>query len=129
MNILIFNQAGVNYLQAHILGLSIALLQIEMNEIRTDFDSWLNKWFNLTSIQLSQLQNMDPAFKQKLANAIANNYAAGLTVNFIKEDKDEQEVPDKKNMVVHGLDEWQDPVGSHLTNMLILPLMIRIQYS
>ncbi|KKX51130.1 hypothetical protein [Sphingobacterium sp. IITKGP-BTPF85] len=96
MNILIFNQAGVNYLQAHILGLSMALLLIEMNEIRTDFDSWLNKWFNLTTSQLSQLQNMDPAFKQELANAIANNYAAGLTVNFIKEDKDEQEVPDKK---------------------------------
>ncbi len=128
MNILIFNQAGVNYLQAHILGLSLALLQIEMNEIRTDFDSWLNKWFNLTASQLSQLQNMDPAFKQELANAIANNYAAGLTVNFIKEDK-EEEVPDKKSMVVHGLDEWQDPLGSHLTNMLILPLMIRIQYS
>lgn len=127
MNILIFNQAGVNYLQAHILGLSIALLQIEMNEIRTDFDNWLQKWLNLTTSQLSQLQNMDPAFKQELANAIANNYAAGLTVNFIKEDK--EEVPDKKSMVVHGLDEWQDPVGSHLTNMLILPLMIRIQYS
>ncbi|MNY55070.1 hypothetical protein D3C86_1910150 [compost metagenome] len=83
---------------------------------------------NLTTSQLSQLQNMDPAFKQELANAIANNYAAGLTVNFIKEDK-EEEVPDKKSMVVHGLDEWQDSVGSHLTNMLILPLMIRIQYS
>lgn len=128
MNILIFNQAGVNYLQAHILGLSIALLLIEMNEIRTDFESWLNKWFNLTASQLSQLQNMNTAFKQELANAIANNYVAGLTVNFIKEDK-EEEVPDKKSMVVHGLDEWQDPLGSHLTNMLILPLMIRIQYS
>ncbi|MEN5055883.1 hypothetical protein [Sphingobacterium kitahiroshimense] len=128
MNNLIFNQAGVNQLQAHLLGLSIALLLLEITEIRTDFDSWLRKWFNLTASQLSQLQNMDPTFKQELANAIANNYAAGLTVNFVKEDKDEEKVPDKKNVVVHGLDEWQDPVGSHLTNMLILPLMIRIQY-
>lgn len=129
MNNLLFNQAGINQLQAHLLGLSMALLLLEMNEIRTNFDSWLHKWFNLTASQLLQLQNMDPVFKQELANAIANNYAAGLTVNFIKEDKDEEEVPDKKNMVVHGLDEWQDYVGNHLTNMLILPLMIRIQYS
>jgi hypothetical protein len=128
MNNTNFEQADVNLAQVKILNPPPAQILIEIQEIRNDFIGWMMKWFMLEPSQQLQLQNMDPTFRQELANAIANNYAAGLTVNFLKEDKGGN-VPDKKQIVVHGLEEWQEPLETTSTSMVVIPLMIRIQYS
>ncbi|WP_447769318.1 hypothetical protein [Sphingobacterium faecium] len=128
MNTLNFDQEGVNSMQAIVLGRSPELLQIELTEIRNDFDSWINKFFSFTTNQLVQLQSMDLIFKQELAYAIANSYAAGVMVVFSKDDKDDDEVPDKKSIVVHGLDKWQAPLETSSATMIVTPLMIRIHY-
>lgn len=88
----------------------------------------MNKWFFLTPSQQLQIQNMDPLFRQELGTAIANNYAAGLAVNFTKEEISMNEVPDKKEVIVHGLEQWQDLTTDPASDMLSIPLMIRIQY-
>lgn len=124
-----FEQADVNLVQLTILNLPLAQKLIELAEIRNDFIGWMMKWFMLTASQQLQLQNMDATFRQELANAIANTYAAGLTVNFIKEDKNDGNVPDKKQLIVHGLDQWQEQLETIPTSELVIPLMIRIQYS
>jgi len=104
-------------------------LQIELTEIRNDFDSWINKFFSFTTNQLVQLQSMDLIFKQELAYAIANSYAAGVMVVFSKDDKEDDEVPDKKSIVVHGMDKWETPLETSSANRIVTPLMIRIHYS
>lgn len=128
MNTLNFDQEGVNSMQAIVLERCPELLQMELTEIRNDFDNWINKFFSFTTNQLVQLQSMDLIFKQELAHAIANSYAAGVKVVFSKDDKDNDELPDKKSIVVHGLDKWQAPLASSSANRIVTPLIIRIHY-
>jgi len=123
-----FNQAGVDARQANFMNLSDPEKAVVISQIRTDFDAWMNDWFALTPSQQLSVQTMDATFKQQLATAIANNYQAGNLVNFSKEEKDGDEIPDRKETEVFGLEAWQtsSSVISALTQPV--PLMIRISY-
>lgn len=123
-----FDQTGVTLVQTTILALQVVQKELEMLELRTSFESWMSKWFNLETSQQLQIQNMDPLFRQELGIAIANNYAAGVAVNFSKENIRIDKVPDKKEIAVHGLEQWQDPIPDPASDLLSIPLMIRIQY-
>ena len=123
-----FDHTGVAHVQTTILALPETEKELEMQELKNSFESWMNKWFNLEPSQQLQIQNMDQIFKQELGTAIANNYAVGLAVNFTKEEIRINEVPDKKEVVVHGLEQWQDLIPDPASDLLSIPLMIRIQY-
>ena len=124
-----FTQTGVDNAQANFLTLTALEQSAVISLIRTDFDAWMNQWFALTTRQLQQIQTMDPDFKQKIAIAIANtnNYQAGYIVNFTKEDPGE-DIPDRKETQVFGLEDWQDPNNDANLKTLPIPLMIRISY-
>lgn len=122
-----FTQTGVNNAQANFLTLTALEQSAVINLIRTDFDAWMNQWFALTTRQQQQIQAMDPDFKQKIAIAIANTYQAGYIVNFTKEDSGE-DIPDRKETQVFGLEDWQDLNDSVNEKTLRVPLMIKISY-
>lgn len=124
----LFDQTGVAQVQTTILALPVTQKELELLELKNSFESWMTKWFNLEPNQHLQIQHMDPLFRQKLGTAIANNYAVGLAVNFTKEEIRINEVPDKKEVVVHGLEHWQDLIQDPASDLLSIPLMIRIQY-
>lgn len=122
-----FTQIGVNNAQANFQTLTALEQATVISLIRTDFDSWMNQWFALTTSQQQQIQSMDPDFKQKIAIAIANTYQAGYIVNFTKEDQDE-DIPDRKETQVFGLEDWQDLNDNTTLKTLRVPLMVRISY-
>ncbi|WP_104381732.1 hypothetical protein [Sphingobacterium sp. HMA12] len=122
-----FTQIGVDNAQANFLTLTALQQAAVISLIRTDFDTWMNQWFALTTRQQQQILTMDPDFKQKIAIAIANTYQAGYIVNFTKEDQ-EEDIPDRKETQVFGLEDWQDPNDNTTLKTLRVPLMVRISY-
>jgi len=122
-----FTQTGVDNAQAAFMMLTALEQSAAINLIRTDFDAWMNQWFALTTRQQQQIQTMDPDFKQKIAIAIANTYQVGYIVNFTKDDPGE-DIPDRKETQVFGLEDWQDLNDSANGKTLRIPLMIRISY-
>lgn len=123
-----FDHSGVAQVQTTILALPLPQKELELLELKNSFDSWINKWFDLEPSQQLQIQQMDQLFRQQLGTAIANNYATGLALNFTKEEIRIDQVPDKKEVVVHGLEQWQDLIQDPASDLLSIPLMIRIQY-
>ncbi|RKO72140.1 hypothetical protein D7322_08600 [Sphingobacterium puteale] len=122
-----FTQIGVDNAQAAFMTLTALEQSAVINMIRTDFDAWMNQWFALTMSQQQQIETMDPDFKLKIAIAIANTYQAGYIVNFTKEDPGE-DIPDRKETQVFGLEDWQDLNDSANGKTLRIPLMIKISY-
>ncbi|WP_293942759.1 MULTISPECIES: hypothetical protein [unclassified Sphingobacterium] len=122
-----FTQIGVDNAQANFQTLTALQQAAVISLIRTDFDTWMNQWFALTTSQQQQIQSMDPDFKQKIAIAIANTYQAGYIVNFTKEDQ-EEDIPDRKETQVFGLEDWQDLNDNATLKTLRVPLMVRISY-
>lgn len=122
-----FTQTGVDNAQAAFMTLTALEQSAVINLIRTDFDAWMNQWFALTMRQQQQIETMDPDFKLKIAIAIANTYQAGYIVNFTKEDPGE-DIPDRKETQVFGLEDWQDLNDSANGKTLRIPLMIKISY-
>ncbi|WP_286857495.1 MULTISPECIES: hypothetical protein [Sphingobacterium] len=122
-----FTQTGVDNAQAEFRTLTALEQSAVLSLIRTDFGAWMNQWFALTIRQQQQIQTMDPDFKQKIAIAIANTYQAGYIVNFTKESPGE-DIPDRKETQVFGLEDWQDLNDSANLKTLRVPLMIRISY-
>lgn len=122
-----FTQTGVDNAQAAFMTLTALEQSAVINLIRTDFDAWMNQWFALTVRQQQQIETMDPDFKLKIAIAIANTYQAGYIVNFTKEDPGE-DIPDRKETQVFGLEDWQDLNDSANGKALRIPLMIKISY-
>jgi len=122
-----FTQTGVDNAQTEFMTLTALEQSTVLSLIRIDFDAWMNQWFALTMRQQQQIETMDPDFKQKIAIAIANNYQAGYIVNFTKEAPGE-DIPDRKETQVFGLEDWQDLNDSANGKTLRTPLMIRISY-
>jgi len=122
----IFNQAGVDAKQAEFFALTTLEQVIVINKIRSDFDGWMDDWFNLSYSQRQSIQSMDSVFKQQLATAIANNYANGHPINFTKGEKGDG-IPDWKETIVLGLEDWQQPDNPN-TQEDSTPLRIKIRY-
>nr|WP_288810485.1 hypothetical protein [uncultured Sphingobacterium sp.] len=122
-----FTQIGVDNAQANFQTLTALEQAAVISLIRTDFDTWMNQWFALTTSQQQQIQTMDPDFKEKISIAIANTYQAGYIVNFTKEDPGE-DIPDRKETQVFGLEDWQNLNDNATLKTLRVPLMVRISY-
>ncbi|APU97850.1 hypothetical protein BV902_17200 [Sphingobacterium sp. B29] len=118
------DNAGVAQKVATILALPIAERALEMQLLKDDFAVWMEHNFNLDPHQVIQLYNFPNGFRKQLGTAISNYLMQGNVLQFQKDDKGDEEDPDFKEVMVHGLDEWQDGVAT----MMFTPLFIRISY-
>ncbi len=114
-----FDNAGVATVQAALLSLPTNERDLELQAIRDDFRTWMVAHFDLSASQLQQLDDMPAAFRQHVADHIANTWASGSLIAFFKEatvsarhdeprDKDFIIFPQKRqvyNMDSHTLDE------------------------
>ncbi|WP_293907749.1 hypothetical protein [Sphingobacterium sp. UBA5670] len=119
-----FSNAGVAQKVAMILALPIAERALEMQLLKDDFAVWMEHNFNLKTHQVQQLYKLSDTDRKQLGTAISNYLMQGNVLQFQKEDKGDDDDPEFKDLIVHGLDEWQD-VGVRMT---FTPLFIRISY-
>lgn len=120
-----FDNAGVAQKVAMILALPIAERALEMQLLKDDFAVWMEHNFNLKPHQVQQLYDFPHGFRKQLGTAISNYLMQGNILQFQKDDKgDDDDDPEFKELMVHGLDEWQDAV----VQMTFTPLFIRISY-
>ncbi|MNR14559.1 hypothetical protein D3C85_1310430 [compost metagenome] len=96
---------------------------MELRIMTDNFAAWMEQNFNLKSYQLAQLNNLPAEFRKQLGHAISNYLMQGYVLQFQKDEK-EAEDPDFKELVVHGLEQWQDVN----MEMALTPLFIRISY-
>lgn len=80
-----FDNAGFANTQANVLNLPPAVRLVVTNRIRTDIDGWLLDTFEMSSSQQVQLEDLSPAFKQQIADAVADSWDAGQLVLFDKQ--------------------------------------------
>jgi len=119
-----FDNAGVAQKVATILALPIAERALEMQLLKDDFAVWMEHNFNLKTHQVQQLYKLSDTDRKQLGTAISNYLMQGNVLQFQKEDKGDDDDPEFKDLMVHGLDEWQDVV----VRMTFTPLFIRISY-
>ncbi len=119
-----FNNAGVAQKVATILALPIAERALEMQLLKDDFAVWMEHNFNLKPHLMKQLYDFPYGFRKQLSTAISNYLMQGNILQFQKDDKGDDDDPEFKELMVHGLDEWQDVV----VRMTFTPLFIRISY-
>lgn len=117
------DNAGVARKVAMLLTLSTAERAIELRIMTANFATWMEQNFSLKSYQLAQLNNLPTDFRTQLGRAISNYLMQGHVLQFQKDEK-EAEDPDFKELVVHGLEQWQDDN----MEMALTPLFIRISY-
>ncbi len=120
-----FDNAGVAQKVAMILALPIAERALEMQLLKDDFAVWMEHNFNLKPYQVQQLSDFPHGFRIQLGTAISNYLMQGNELQFQKDEKGDEEDPEFKELMVHGLDEWQDAV----VRMTFTPLFIRISYT
>ncbi len=120
-----FNNAGVAQKVATILAMPIAERALEMQLLKDDFAVWMEHNFNLKTHQVQQLYKLSDTDRKQLGTAISNYLMQGNVLQFQKDDKGDDDDPDFKELMVHGLDEWQDAV----VRMRFTPLLIRISYT
>lgn len=92
-----FDNAGFAQVQATVINLPEASLQQEVQQIRDNFVQWLNDSFELSESQLLQLNDLDPVFRQSLADATADSWAARNTILFYKEEDSSAETKRDKD--------------------------------
>ncbi len=119
-----FDNAGVAQKVATILALPIAERALEMQLLKDDFAVWMEHNFNLKTHQVQQLYKLSDTDRKQLGTAISNYLMQGNILQFQKDDKGDDDDPEFKELMVHGLDEWQDAV----VRMTFTPLFIRISY-
>ena len=121
-----FDNAGVAQKVAMLLALPVAERALEMQLLKDDFAVWMEHNFNLQSHQVYQLYNkLSAGLREELGTAISNYLMQGNVLQFQKDEKGDEEDPEFKELMVHGLDEWQDGVAG----MTFTPLFIRIYYT
>lgn len=118
-----FDNAGVAQKVATLLALPLAERATELQLMRDDFAVWMVHNFNLKSRQVEQLYKLSDTDRKQLSTAISNYLMQGNVLQFQKEDKGDDD-PEFKDLMIHGLDEWQDGA----TIALLTPLFIRISY-
>lgn len=119
-----FDNAGVAQKVAMILALPIAERALEMQLLKDDFAVWMERNFNLKPHQVQQLYKLSDTDRKQLGTAISNYLMQGNVLQFQKEDKGDDDDPEFKDLMVHGLYEWQDA----MVRMTFTPLFIRISY-
>lgn len=119
-----FDNAGVAQKVAMLLALPITERALEMQLLKDDFAVWMEHNFNLKPHQVQQLYDFSHEFRKQIGTAISNYLSQGNVLQFQKEDKGHKEDPEYKDLMIHGIDEWQDGV----TTALLTPLFIRISY-
>ncbi len=119
-----FDNAGVAQKVATILALPTAERALEMQLLKDDFAVWMEHNFNLKTHQVQQLYKLSAGLREELGTAISNYLMQGNVLQFQKDEKGDEEDPEFKDLMVHGLDEWQDG----MTRMTFTPLFIRISY-
>lgn len=87
----VFNTMGVAQVQAAILALPASELDAQLQSIRNNFTGWMMSQFDLSPAQQTQLSQMPSAFKQELANSVADTWQSGSLVNFQSDDKEEDD--------------------------------------
>ncbi|MFA4979745.1 MAG: hypothetical protein WC589_19690 [Sphingobacterium sp.] len=120
-----FDNAGVAQKVATLLALPLAERALEMQLLKDDFAVWMEHNFNLDPHQVIQLYNFPNGFRKQLGTAISNYLMQGNVLQFQKDDKGDDDDPEFKELMVHGLDEWQDGVAT----IMFTPLFIRISYT
>ncbi|WP_336835913.1 hypothetical protein [Sphingobacterium siyangense] len=118
------DNAGVAQKVATILALPIAERALEMQLLKGDFAVWMEHNFNLKAHQVQQLYDFPHGFRKQLGTAISNYLMQGHILQFQKDDKGDDDDPEFKELMVHGLDEWQDTA----VRLAFTPLFIRISY-
>ncbi|WP_426791752.1 hypothetical protein [Sphingobacterium sp. WOUb80] len=119
-----FDNAGVAQKVAMILTLPIAERALEMQLLKDDFAVWMEHNFNLDPHQVIQLYEFPHGFRKQLGTAISNYLMQGNILQFQKDDKGDDDDPEFKELMVHGLDEWQDTAA----RLAFTPLFIGIFY-
>lgn len=119
-----FDNAGVAQKVATLLALPLAERALEMQLLKADFAVWMEHNFNLKAHQVQQLYEFPQGFQKQLGTAIGNYLMQGNILQFQKDDKGDVDDPEFKELMVHGLDEWQDTV----VRLAFTPLFIRISY-
>lgn len=119
-----FDNAGVAQKVATLLALPLAERALEMQLLKDDFAVWMEYNFNLKTHQVQQLYKLSAGLREELGTAISNYLMQGNVLQFQKDEKGDEEDPEFKDLMVHGLDEWQDG----MTRMTFTPLFIRISY-
>lgn len=118
-----FDNAGVAQKVATLLALPLAERATELQLMRDDFAVWMAHNFNLKPHQVKQLYKLSDTDRKQLSTAISNYLMQNRVLQFQKDAKEDDD-PDYKDLMVHGLDEWQDGA----TIALLTPLFIRISY-
>ncbi|MDR3006865.1 MAG: hypothetical protein LBV59_02960 [Sphingobacterium sp.] len=118
-----FDNVGVAQKVAMLLALPITERALEMQLLKEDFAVWMENNFNLKPHQMEQLNKLSAELRNQLSVAISNCLMQGNRLQFQKDAKDKED-PEYKDLMIHGIYEWQDGV----TTALLTPLFIRISY-
>ncbi|TJZ49911.1 hypothetical protein FAZ15_22080 [Sphingobacterium olei] len=121
-----FNNVRVAYVQSHILGLPATEKAAEIYKIRTDFVGWMHVWFELTEKQGEELASLPEAFRNSLANQIADSWENDVLISFDKGASSSQE-PTVKDVIL-GLTSVQQYRMGSTEPTEIEQLTIRITY-
>lgn len=118
-----FDNVGVAQKVAMLLALPITERALEMQLLKDDFAVWMEHNFKLKPHQMEQLNKLSAELRNQLSVAISNCLMQGNRLQFQKDAKDKED-PEYKDLMIHGIYEWQDGV----TTALLTPLFIRISY-
>lgn len=80
-----FDNVGFAQVQASTISLDATALQATVQQIRSNFAQWMKDTFELSASQQEQLDDLEPAFRQELADAVADSWAARHPILFYKE--------------------------------------------
>jgi len=81
-----FDNVGFAQVQASTISLDATALQATVQQIRSNFAQWMKDTFELSASQQEQLDDLDPAFRQDLADAVADSWAVRHPILFYKEE-------------------------------------------
>jgi len=81
-----FDNVGFAQVQASTISLDATALQATVQQIRSNFAQWMKDTFELSASQQEQLDDLEPAFRQDLADAVADSWAVRHPILFYKEE-------------------------------------------
>src|SRR5690606_9202577 len=81
-----FDNVGFAQVQASTISLDATALQATVQQIRSNFAQWMKDTFELSASQQEQLDDLEPTFRQDLADAVADSWAVRHPILFYKEE-------------------------------------------
>lgn len=89
-----FNNVGIAQVQAQLLALPQSDREAELQSLRHDFAAWMSAHFELTASEQDQLAELPAAFRQDIADGLADVLENGGTVSFFKTPREERDGKD-----------------------------------